>query len=157
VVPLLAVAAALTRVASLLVRAANVPFEAVAHLRSVAGLFARAGAPGDVVVAAQLAVDERMCSTQAALALMVSVGPVVALKPASKSEGVGDVSAVDAALICKRTTRPAVMDTLPGTPQLAGAPDAVHCAYAVVDGVVMQSNMKPTALRNRIIGSAFRF
>jgi hypothetical protein len=60
VVPLLAVAAPLTRFASLVVRAAYVPFVAVAHLRSAAGLFALAGAPGEVVVALHVAVDERI-------------------------------------------------------------------------------------------------
>ena len=63
---------------------------------------------------------------RAAFALTVSVGPVVELKPASKSAVVGAVSDVELALICKRTTRPAVMLTLPGWVQLAGLPAAVH-------------------------------
>jgi hypothetical protein len=41
-------------------------------------------------------------------------GPVVELNPASKSVGVGAVSGVEAALTCSRTTRPAVIETLPG-------------------------------------------
>jgi hypothetical protein len=40
-----------------------------------------------------------MCNVQAALALTVSVGPVVALKPASKSAGVGAVNGVEPVLI----------------------------------------------------------
>jgi hypothetical protein len=40
-----------------------------------------------------------MCSVQAAFALTVSVGPVVELNPASKSDVVGAVSDVDPALI----------------------------------------------------------
>src|SRR5207244_8333947 len=95
------------------------------HWRSVAGLFARAGAPGDVLVAVHTAEAALMWSVHAALALTVSVGPVVALNPSSKSEGVGAIRAVEPALICRRTTRPAVIETLPGKPQLAGAPFAV--------------------------------
>ena len=57
---------------------------------------------------------------------MVRVGPVVALKPASKSVGVGGVSAVEAAVIWSRTTRPAVIDTLPFRVQLAVRRCAVH-------------------------------
>jgi hypothetical protein len=52
------------------------------------------------------------------------------LNPASKSDVVGAVSDVEPALIWSRTTRPAVMLTLPGWPQLAGLPLAVHCAFA---------------------------
>jgi hypothetical protein len=62
-------------------------------------LFVRAGAPGDVFVAVQVAAAPRMCNVQAALALTVSVGPVVALKPASKSAGVGAVNGVEPVLI----------------------------------------------------------
>jgi hypothetical protein len=64
------------------------------------------------------------------LALTVRVGPVVALNPASKSAGRGAVSGVETALIWSRTTRPASIETVPGRPQLAGAPLAVHCADA---------------------------
>ena len=131
---LFAVAAPLTRVASEVVIPTNVPFEAVLHVRSVDGLVVLAGAPGDVFVAVQKPLDARTESVQGALALTVNVGPVVALNPASKSAGVGAVSKVDPALTCNLTTLPAVIDTLPGTPQLAGAPLAVHCAVRV-DGL----------------------
>jgi hypothetical protein len=132
---LLAVAEPVTRFASLVVSAANAPFEDVLHFRSAAGLLVRAGAPGEVFVAVQRAAAERMLSVQAAFALIVSVGPPVVLKPASKSAGVGAVSAVEPGLIWSLTTRPAVIETLPGTPQLAGAPVAVHCATAVADAI----------------------
>ena len=133
-VALLAVAAPLTRVASVVVIATNVPFEAVLHLKSAAGLVVRAGAPGDVFVAVQKALEARVESVQGALALTVNVGPVVALNPASKSAGVGAVSVVDPALTCNLTTLPAVIDTLPNWVQLSGAPLAVHCAVTV-DGL----------------------
>jgi hypothetical protein len=71
-----------------------------------------------------------MWSVQAAFALTVSDGPVVELNPASKSVGVGAVSVVDPALTCTLTTRPAVIETLPGRLQVAGAPLAVHWAVA---------------------------
>ncbi len=133
-VALLAVAAPLMRVASVVVIPTNVPFEAVLHVRSVDGLVVLAGAPGDVFVAVQKPLDARVESVQGALALTVNVGPVVALNPASKSAGVGAVSGVDPALTCNLTTLPAVIDTLPGSEQLAGAPVALHCA-ATVDGL----------------------
>jgi hypothetical protein len=76
-------------------------------------LVVRAGAPGEVFVAVQSAAADRMWRVQAAFELTVRVGPVVALKPASKSVGVGVVRAVEAAVIWSRTTRPAVNDTLP--------------------------------------------
>jgi hypothetical protein len=112
-VALLAVAAPVTSVTSLVVSAANVPFDAVLHLRSAAGFVARAGAPGDVFVAVQKPLEARRDSVHGAFALTVNVGPVVALKPASKSVGVGAVSGVAPALTCSLTTRPAVIDTLP--------------------------------------------
>jgi hypothetical protein len=130
VVALLAVADPVTRLASPVVNAANVPFEAVLHLRSAAGLLVRAGAPGEVFVAVHVAAAARRLSVHDALALTVSVGPVVALNPASKSVGVGAVNGVEAAAICSLTTRPAVMETVPGRPQLSGAPLAWHCADA---------------------------
>ena len=99
VVALLAVAEPVTRLTSLVVSELKAPFDKVLHFRSAAGLFVRAGAPADVFVAVQRAVEARRCSVQAALALTVKVGPVVALNPASKSAGVGAVSAVEAALI----------------------------------------------------------
>jgi len=99
VVALLAVAGPPTRLASLLDSAAKEPFAAVLHLRSAAGLVAHAGAPGDVLVAVHVAEAALICSVQAELALTVSVGPVVALNPASKSAGVGAVRAVDPVLI----------------------------------------------------------
>jgi hypothetical protein len=98
-VPLLAVAAPLTRVASLVVNATKVPFDAVLHFRSAAGLLIRAGAPGEVLVAVHVAVAARRLSVHAALALTVRVGPLVALNPASKSAGTGAVSAVETAVI----------------------------------------------------------
>jgi len=113
------------------VSALNVPFDAVLHFKSAAGLVVRAGAPGEVLVAVHSAADARMWSVQAALALTVSDGPVVEFNPPSKSAGVGAVSAVDPALTCTLTTRPAVIETLPGRLQLAGAPLAVHCAAAI--------------------------
>jgi hypothetical protein len=114
--------------------AVKVPFEAVLHFRSPAGLVIRAGAPGDVLTAVQRALDARSESVHGAFALTVNVGPVVALNPASKSAGVGAVSGVDPALTCNLTTLPAIIDTVPGFEQLAGAPLAVHCA-ATADGL----------------------
>jgi hypothetical protein len=96
---LLAVADPVTRFTSLVVSEINDPFEAVLHLRSAAGFVVRAGAPGEVFVAVHVAAVARRESVHAALALTVSVGPVVALNPASKSAGVGAVSAVEPALI----------------------------------------------------------
>jgi hypothetical protein len=107
------VAAPVTRFTSLVVSALKAPFDAVLHIKSAAGLFVRAGAPADVLVAVQTAVDARRCSVHEAFALTVKVGPVVELNPASKSAGVGAVRAVEAALIWSLTTRPAVIDTLP--------------------------------------------
>jgi hypothetical protein len=104
--------------------------DAVLHLRSPAGFVVRAGAPGEVFVAAQNVAAERRLSVHAAFALTVSVGPVVELKPASKSEVVGAVRAVEPAAICRRTTRPAVIVTLPGTVHESPSPLAVHCASA---------------------------
>jgi hypothetical protein len=86
----------------------------VLHFKSAAGFVVRAGAPGEVFVAVQSAEDARTWSVHAALALTVNDGPVVELKPASKSVGVGALSAVDPALTCSLITRPAVIDTLPG-------------------------------------------
>jgi hypothetical protein len=91
VVALLAVADPVTRLTSVVVSAAKDPFEAVLHLRSAAGLLARAGAPGEVFVAVHVAAAARRWSVHAALALTVKVGPVVALKPASKSARRDDV------------------------------------------------------------------
>jgi hypothetical protein len=51
------------------------------------------------LVAVHTADDARILSVQAALALTVNVGPVVELKPASKSAGVGAVRDVEPALI----------------------------------------------------------
>ena len=59
-VALLAVAAPPTRLASVVVNAENAPPDAVLHMRSAAGLLARAGAPADVLVAVHTAVPERM-------------------------------------------------------------------------------------------------
>lgn len=131
VVALLAVAEPPASRTSVVARALKVPFDAVLHFKSAAGLVVRAGAPGEVLVAVQRAADARMWSVQAAFALTVSDGPVVELNPASKSAGVGAVSAVDPALTCSLMTRPAVIETLPGKLQLAGAPLAVHCAAAI--------------------------
>jgi hypothetical protein len=97
-VALLAVADPATRLTSLVVREVNAPFDAVLHLRSAAGLVVRAGAPGEVFVAVQSAEAARRCRVHAALALTVKIGPVVALRPASKSAGVGAVRAVEPAL-----------------------------------------------------------
>jgi len=96
---LLAVAVALTSETSAVVSATNGPPDALAHFRSAAGLFARAGAPGEVLVAVQSAVDARIYSVQEEFELTVRVGPVVAFRPASKSADVGVVSAVELALI----------------------------------------------------------
>ena len=123
---MLAVAAPMTKVTSLVERALNVPLEVVLQLRSPAGLVVRAGAPGEVFVADQKAAVERTCSVQGAFALTVNVGPVVELNPASKSAVLGAERDVEPALIWSRTTRPAISETLPGTPQLSGAPLAVH-------------------------------
>ena len=95
----MAVADPANRLASLVVSGANAPPADRLHFRSPAGLLARAGAPGDVFVAVQVALAARMCSIHGAFALTVSVGPVVALNPASKSAVVGAVSDVEAALI----------------------------------------------------------
>jgi hypothetical protein len=118
----------------MILMAVKVPFEAVLHFRSPAGLVIRAGAPGEVLAAVQRGLDARSESVHGAFALTVKVGPAVALKPASKSAGVGAVRGVDPALTCNLTTLPAVIDTLPGLEQLAGAPLAVHCAVRV-DGL----------------------
>jgi hypothetical protein len=83
VVALLAVAEPTTNVTSVVVRGVNVPFDAVLHFKSAAGLVVRAGAPADVLVAVQNAADARTWRVQAAFALTVIAGPVVALKPAS--------------------------------------------------------------------------
>jgi hypothetical protein len=98
VVALLAVADPVSRVTSPVVKAEKAPFDAVLHFRSAAGLVVRAGAPGAVFVAVQSAEAARRWRVQGALALTVSVGPVVALSPASKSVGVGAVRAVEPAL-----------------------------------------------------------
>jgi len=86
----------------------------VLHWRSAAGLLARAGAPGEVFVAVHVAAAACTWRVHEALALTVKVGPVVALNPASKSAGVGAINGVETAVIWSRTTRPAVMVTLPG-------------------------------------------
>ena len=110
---LLAVAFALTRGTSAVVSATNGPPDAWAHFRSAAGLFTRAGAPGEVFVAVHTAVDARRYSLQAEFELTVRVGPVVAFRPASKSAEVGVVRVVEFALIWRSITLPAVIDTLP--------------------------------------------
>jgi hypothetical protein len=154
-VALLAVAEPPTSSTSVVVRAVNVPFDAVLHFKSAAGLVVRAGAPGEVLVAVQSAAAARTSSVHAAFALTVSDGPVVEFNPASKSEGVGAVSVVDPALICTLTTRPAVIETLPGRLQLAGAPLAVHCA-AAIDGRANAATAIATSAaqsRMRLIGA----
>jgi hypothetical protein len=98
-VALLAVAAPVTSVTSLVVRAVKGPVESLLHFRSAAGLLARAGAPGEVFVAVHVAATARRLNVHDALALTVRVGPEVALNPASKSAGRGAVSGVDTALI----------------------------------------------------------
>jgi len=113
VVAVLAVAAPLTRLASVVVSAEKLPPDAVLHFRSPAGLLARAGAPGEVFVAVHTALAARTLRLHGAFALTVSVGPAVELNPASKSAGLGAVSGVDPAVIWSRTTRPAVIETLP--------------------------------------------
>ncbi len=133
-----------------MVRALNVPFDAVLHFKSAAGLVVRAGAPGEVLVAVQSAADARMWSVQAAFALTVSDGPVVELNPASKSAGVGAVSDVDPALTCSLITRPAVIEMLPGTLQLPGAPLAVHCAAAIDGRLYAAPAIVTSAAHNRI-------
>jgi hypothetical protein len=159
VVALLAVAEPVTRLTSLVVSAVKAPFEAVLHFRSAAGLVTRAGAPGDVFVAVQNAAEARKWSVHAALALTVKVGPVVALKPASKSAGVGAARVVEPVLTWSRTTLPAVIETLPGRPQLAGLPDAVHCAPSR-DGPAKSPNAaaNPVATSpSRVISPSARF
>lgn len=136
VVALPAVAPPDTRLTLEVVNATNGPPEPVLHIKSVTGLSVRAGAPGEVFVALHSAVDDRRLSAHEALALIVSVGPVVAFKPASKCAEVGAVSAVEAALNCSITTRPAVMDTSPGRLQDASGPEAVHCPRATDDANV---------------------
>jgi hypothetical protein len=98
-VALLAVAVPVTSVTSLVVSATKGPVESLLHVRSPAGLLARAGAPGEVFVAVQVAATARRLRVHDALALTVSVGPEVALNPASKSAGMGAVSGVETALI----------------------------------------------------------
>jgi hypothetical protein len=102
-------------------------------------LVVRAGALGDVLVAVQNVADDRTRSVHGAFALTVSVGPVVVLNPASKSAVVGAVSAVEPAVICSRTTRPAVIETLPGWVQLSPEPVAVHWARAIAGSDVAAS------------------
>ena len=126
VVALLAVADPVTRLTSLVVRATKDPFDAVLHFRSAAGLVVRAGAPGEVFVAVHSAEEARRWSVHAAFALTVRVGPVVELKPASKSAGTGAVSGVEPLLTWSRTTRPAVMETLPGKPQFLKRYDVIR-------------------------------
>jgi hypothetical protein len=111
---LLAVAEPLMSTASVVESALKPLPDTVLQCRSAAGLFVRAGAPGDVLVAVQEAADARTCNVHPAFALTVTVGPVVEFRPASKSAVVGAVSAVDPALTCSLTTRPAVIETLPG-------------------------------------------
>jgi hypothetical protein len=158
VVTLLAVAAPVVKLMALVVSALNGPVETLLHFRSPAGLVARAGAPGDVFVAVQNVAPERMLRVNAAFALTVRVGPVVELKPASKSAGVGGVSAVDAGFICSKTTRPAVIETVPVLLQVPGAPFAVHgVVCAAAGGARAEMIIAATAARKvlRII-SPFR-
>ena len=149
---MLAVAVPEARLTSLVVSATNGPPALVLHLRSPAGLFVRAGAPGDVFVALHSAVEDLMYSLHAALALMVSVGPVVELNPASKSVAVGAVSIVEVAVICILITRPAVIDAFDATLQLPPFPDAVHCAEARPAANVTTSE---TAIAKRLIEGRF--
>jgi hypothetical protein len=93
-----AVAEPETRVASAVLSALKLPPWLVLQRRSAAGLFARAGAPGEVFVPDQSALEARTANVHGALALTVKVGPVVELNPASKSVGVGAVRAVEPAL-----------------------------------------------------------
>jgi hypothetical protein len=99
VVALLAVALPLTKLASVALSAVKSPPLEVLHLRSPDGLLVRAATPVVVLVAVHTADEARMLSVQAAFALTVNVGPVVELKPASKSDVVGAVRDVDPALI----------------------------------------------------------
>jgi hypothetical protein len=98
-------------------------------------LLARAGTPGEVLDAVHVGDAARIWSVHGAFALTVRVGPVVELKPASKSAAVGAVRVVDPALISSCTTLPAVIDTLPGTLQLSGAPLRLHCAPAAIGSI----------------------
>jgi len=60
VVALLAVAEPATRLASVVLSAANPPPDEMLHWRSAAGLFVLAGAVGDVLVAVHSAEEARM-------------------------------------------------------------------------------------------------
>jgi hypothetical protein len=146
---LLAVAGPPKRLASDVVSARKVPAAVVLQLRSPAGLLARAGTPGDVFTAVQRLEPARRLSVHAAFALTVNVGPVVALKPASKSAGVGVLRDVDAALAWSLTTRPAVIETLPAWLHVAGAPDAVHWPEAAA-GTPINSTVTIAAPLHRI-------
>jgi hypothetical protein len=126
VLALLAVAVPEARLTSLVVRATNGPAALVLQRRSATGLLVRAGAPGDVFVALHTAVVDLRYSLQAEFALIVSVGPVVRLNPASKSVGVGAAREVEVALICILITRPATTEALDARVQLPPLPDAVH-------------------------------
>jgi len=132
VVEVPAVAPPVTRLAFEVVNATNGPPGLVLHNKSAAGLSVRAGAPGEVFVAVHSAVEDRRLSAHDAFALIVSVGPVVELRPASKSAVVGAVSEVEDALTCSSTTRPAVIDTSPGRLH-DPAPVTVHCPRAADD------------------------
>jgi hypothetical protein len=107
--------------------AENAPFAVALHLRSPAGLFARANGPD----ADQTALLARICTDHGPFDATVSVGPVLELTPAVKSAGVGFVSEVVVELICAHTNEVAVNDTLAEMVQRLGDPDAVQpCATA---------------------------
>jgi hypothetical protein len=64
--------------------------------------------------------------------------------------GVGAVRAVDPALTCSLTTRPAVIETLPGCVQLTGVPLVVHCAAAVEGRANAAPAIVTSAAQNRM-------
>ena len=72
------------------------------------------------------------------------------------SLGVGAVREVDPALICKRTTRAAAIDTLPGTEQLSGAPLALHWASDLAGATTAQRITATSIPAARFICSPFQ-
>ena len=69
-------------VTGVVVNGVNVPVEVVDHVRSAAGLVARAGSDC-VLIAVHVAVFALIARVHGAFDWIVAVGPVVAAKPAS--------------------------------------------------------------------------
>jgi hypothetical protein len=122
-------AAPLLIVASLVETAEKTPFDAMLHLRSAVGLLTLANGPDadHTGVAARIWIDHGPFDA------IVSVGPVLELKPAVKSAGVGLVRIVEVELICAHTNEVAVIDTVEEMMQ-PPAPIALQICANVVAG-----------------------